>query len=77
MVRVKDVGRLLLFFGHLARDCVNIGAIDADVVQLVIRIARKLLEHGPVGPASSEKARERMHFHEGPRCVILIVNECV
>ena len=36
MVPVKDVGRLLLFFRHLAGDCVNIGAIDADVVQLVI-----------------------------------------
>ena len=55
----------------------NIGAIDADVVELVIRIARKLLEYGPVGPASSEEARERKHFHDGLHCVISIVNECV
>jgi hypothetical protein len=71
MVRVKDVGRLLLFFRNLAGDCVNIDAIDTDVVQLVIGIAGKLLEYGPVGPASSEEARERKHFHEGLHCVIL------
>ena len=69
--------RLLLFFRHLAGDCVNIGAIDADVVQLVIRIAGKLLEYGPVGPASPEEAREREHFYEGLHCVVLIVNERV
>jgi hypothetical protein len=51
--------RLLLLFRHLAGDCVNIGAIDTDVVQLVIRIAGKLLEYGPVGPASSEDARAK------------------
>jgi hypothetical protein len=43
-------------FRRPARDFVNIGAVDADVVQLVIRIARKLLEYGPVGAPPPEEA---------------------
>jgi hypothetical protein len=36
----------------LARDFMDIGAIDADVVQLMIRVSGKLLQNGPVGAAS-------------------------
>jgi hypothetical protein len=56
----------------LARDYVNIGAIDADVdvVQLMIRVAGKLVELGPVAAASAKEAWEREYFHEWLHCKI-------
>jgi len=48
----------------------NIGAIDADVVQLMIRVAGKLLHRGPVGAASAKEASEGEYFHDWPHCVI-------
>ena len=48
----------------------NIGAIDANVVQLMIRVAGKLLQHGPVGAASAKEACEREYFHEWLHCMI-------
>lgn len=77
-------GFLLLFLRRETGDFANIGAIDADVVQLAIRIAGKLLEYVPVGPAYLQEAREQEHFHDGLFCVISTsvstrrpVNECV
>jgi hypothetical protein len=42
----------------------DIDAIDANVVQLMIRVAGKFLQHGPVGAASAKEARQREHSHE-------------
>ena len=64
-------------FRRPARDFVNIGAVDANVAQLVIRIAGQLLEYGPVGAPPPEEACKRKHFHEGLHWVILIANDCV
>ncbi len=55
----------------------NIGAINADVVQLMIRVAGKLLQNSPVGAASAKEAWEGEYFHEGLDCVIQLANECV
>jgi hypothetical protein len=68
---------LVLCLRRAANDFVNVGAINADVVQLVIQIAEKLLEYAPVGPATPQEAREREHFHDNLLCVISAVNECV
>jgi hypothetical protein len=40
----------------------NIGAIDADVIELVIRIAGELLKYVPVDPASPQEAASENIF---------------
>lgn len=55
----------------------EISAINADVVELVIRMVRKLQEYGPLGSVLPKYSPERKHFYEWLHRVISIVNECL
>jgi hypothetical protein len=74
---LRRLRALMLLFGHTAGHSGNISAIDADVAQLVIRMARKLQEYGPVAPVLPKDSPEQKHFHEWLHRVISIVNECL
>jgi len=49
----------------------NIDAIDANVVQLMVRVAGKLLQCGPIGEASAKETCEKEYLSERLHCVIL------
>jgi hypothetical protein len=55
----------ILFPRSQVGDFVNVGAIDADVVQLAVRIGRKLLQHAPKDTTCAQEARKREHLHGG------------
>src|SRR5271157_4528561 len=57
--------RLFLLPRSQAGDFVNVGAIDADVVQLAIRIVRQFLQHAPIHAAGAQESRKREHLHGG------------
>jgi hypothetical protein len=48
----------VLFLRHAAGDFVYIGTINADIVQLVVRIAGELLEYVSVSAASPQETRK-------------------
>src|ERR1700722_4556411 len=59
---------LVLLLRSQASDLVNVGTIDADVVQLAVGISRKLLQDIPIYAACAQKACKRELLHGGLLC---------
>src|SRR5271155_4718245 len=53
--------RLCLFPRSQAGDFVNVGAVDADVLQFAIGIGRKLLQYAPIDAAGAQESGEHLH----------------
>ena len=71
--------RLVLFPRREAGDLVNVGAIDADIVQLTIGVGGQFLDDAPVGPTRAQEAHrensimavsfaDRPPVHAPPNC---------
>ena len=55
--------RSALFLRRQAGDFVNVGAIDADIVQLAVAIGRELLQHAPINAAGAQESRDGERSH--------------
>src|SRR5271163_4973540 len=55
----------MLILRSQARDLVNVGAVDADVMQLAIGISRKLLQDVPIYATCAQETRKRELLHGG------------